>query len=209
VSEAPRPIVEDILSFWFGDTSGPTGVDPDRTRLWWKGHPDDDRAIRDRFGEWVERARAGALDEWQDDPRGALALVILLDQFTRCLGRGTAEAFAGDARALAVCRQTRERGLDRRLTPIERSFLYMPMMHAEDPAVADQSVQAFESLSREIAALGKEGHPDFRRHAAQHADIVRRFGRYPHRNELLGRPSTAEEREFLDAGGPTFGQQKR
>jgi uncharacterized protein (DUF924 family) len=202
------PIIDEILSFWFGDLSGPTGVDASKSRLWWQGHPDDDREIRERFADWVDRARAGELSDWETTPRGCLALVILLDQFTRVLGRGTAQAFAGDAQALSICQRARRRGLDVQLSPVERSFLCMPLMHAEDREVAEQSVAAFEAISREIAEEGSGG-PDFRSHAVQHADIVRRFGRYPHRNELLGRESTDEEHAFLQGGGPTFGQKKR
>jgi uncharacterized protein (DUF924 family) len=135
-------------------------------------------------------------------------LVLLLDQFTRNLGRGTPEAFAGDARALRVCRHARDTGQDRELRLIERAFLYMPMMHAEDRDVARRSTETFEALSREIRDSGVEGCPDFHSHSVQHAEIVLRFGRYPHRNEILNRESTPEEQDFLAAGAPSFGQSK-
>jgi uncharacterized protein (DUF924 family) len=150
----------------------------------------------------------GELDHWQKTARGSLALVLLLDQFTRNLGRGTPEAFAGDARALRVCRHARDTGQDRELRLIERAFLYMPMMHAEDRRVAEFCKSCFAELSREIAEKAPKGFPDFHKHAVQHADIVLRFGRYPHRNEVLERTSTQEEHHFIADGGPSFGQKK-
>jgi uncharacterized protein (DUF924 family) len=201
--------IEEILDYWFGSLSGPHDIDDSRSRLWWTGGDDIDEEVRERFGVEVSRAFAGDLDGWQDSPRGALALVILLDQFTRNIGRGTADAFIGDRAALAVSQRAIERGLDRELRLIERAFLYMPMMHAEDREVARRSKEMFAALAVEVAEGGNNSFPDFRAHADQHAGIVLRFGRYPHRNELLGRASTAEELEFLAAGGPTFGQKKK
>ncbi|WP_219906891.1 DUF924 family protein [Enhygromyxa salina] len=207
MTDTDREQINTILVYWFGQLDGPTDVDTSKNALWWAGDPTTDADIRERFGDAVARALDGALDHWAESARGALALVILLDQFTRCLGRGSAEAYVGDAAALCICRGAIERGQDRELRPIERSFLYMPLMHAEDPEVARQSVEAFAELSKEVA--GVEGYPDFSSHARGHADIVLRFGRYPHRNELYGRTPTAEEEAFLADGGPTFGQRKR
>jgi uncharacterized protein (DUF924 family) len=133
----------------------------------------------------------------------------LLDQFTRNLGRGTAEAFAGDDKALATCQAARERGDDQALRFIERAFLCMPMMHAENREVAEQSKAYFAKLSADTREAAPEGYPNFQPHADQHADIVLRFGRYPHRNEILGRGSSEEEKQFLASGGPSFGQKKK
>jgi uncharacterized protein (DUF924 family) len=201
-------VIEDILRFWFGDLRGPEDVDRSKMKMWWMGGDAIDAEIRQRFGSKVADALDGKLGAWQTSPRGALALVILLDQFTRNVGRGTPGAFAGDRAALEVCLAAIARGDDRKLRPIERAFLYMPMMHAEDRDVARRSIETFEQLSRDVAALGGE-YPDFKSHALQHADIVLRFGRFPHRNEVLGRTPSPDESEFLASGGPSFGQAKR
>ena len=204
MNETERAI-EDILQFWFGELQGDADVDPSKMKIWWMGGEEIDAEIERRFGAKVADALAGNLGAWAESPRGALALVILLDQFTRNVGRGTVRAFAGDRAALELCLTAIDRGYDRRLRVIERSFLYMPMMHAEDRDIAGRSIATFEQLSKEIAALGVE-FPDFRSHAVQHAQIVIRFGRFPHRNELLGRTPTADESDFLVSGGPSFGQ---
>ncbi|MCB9717980.1 MAG: DUF924 domain-containing protein [Myxococcales bacterium] len=209
VDDAERERVEAILEYWFGALEGPHDVDPSKNALWWAGGAAIDAEIRERFGELVTRARAGELDHWAESPRPALALVILLDQFTRNLGRGTAEAFAGDAAALRVTLRALERGFDQQLRPVERGFLCMPLMHAEDREMARRSLEVFARLAKEVAELGLEGHPDFHPSAVTHAEIVERFGRYPHRNPLLGREPTPEETAFLADGGPSFGQSKQ
>jgi uncharacterized protein (DUF924 family) len=201
--------IEAILRYWFGALEGPNDVDRSKNALWWAGNEAIDAQIRERFGGLVEQALAGGLSRWADSPRGALAQIILLDQFTRNLGRGSANAYAGDAMALELTEQAIARGHDEQLRPIERTFLYMPMMHAEDPAVARRSVEIYAELSKQIAGLGVEGYPDSRAHALEHAKIVLDFGRYPHRNELLGRTSTPEELAYMADGAPTFGQTKR
>ncbi|PRQ09443.1 DUF924 family protein [Enhygromyxa salina] len=209
MTDVDREQIETVLRYWFGELDGPAAIDPSKNKLWWAGDVDTDAEIRARFGELVGQAIDGSLSHWTATARGALALIILLDQFTRNLGRGSARAYVGDAMALAVGEQAIARGLDQQLRPIERAFMYMPMMHAEDVEVARRSVEVFTELSNAVAALGVEGYPDFRSHAITHADIVLKFGRYPHRNELLGRPSTPEEQAFMADGGPNFGQAKR
>lgn len=200
---------EAVLSFWFGELDSDTDIDKSKNSLWWKGSAADDAAIRERFAGLVADALAGKLDSWRVSPRGSLALVILTDQFTRTLGRGTGDAYIGDAMALDVCTALVDSGDDKKLRYVERSFLYMPMMHAEDAGVAQRSLDTFAALADEVAGLGPCDLPDFRPHAKSHADIVLRFGRYPHRNELLGREATAEEVAFMADGGPSFGQKKK
>lgn len=200
---------EAVLSYWFGDLDGPYDVDRSKNSLWWGGGDTIDAEIKERFGDQVRRAKAGELEGWLDQPRTALALVILLDQFTRNVGRGTAEAFSGDVDALRVSLEAQSRGHDKKLRPIERGFLYMPMMHSEDAEIAERSVETFGALSRDLKELGRDDQPDFYEFAVSHADIVRRFGRYPHRNEIIGRESTSEEIQFLEDGGPSFGQTKK
>jgi uncharacterized protein (DUF924 family) len=201
----PGSDIEDILRYWFGDLRGPDDVDRSKMKMWWMGGDAVDAEIKERFGAKVDEALLGKLGSWAESPRGSLALVILLDQFTRNIGRGTPDAFGGDQAALDVCLAAMERGQDRELRLVERAFLYMPMMHAEDREVARRSIQTFEQLSQEVQALGRE-YPDFVSHAVQHAEIVLRFGRFPHRNEVLGRTPSPEESEFLASGGPSFGQ---
>jgi uncharacterized protein (DUF924 family) len=207
-SADPRE-VEEILAYWFGSLDAEDDIDRSKNDLWWKGGEATDADVRTRFGDLVRRALAGHLDSWAASPRGTMALVILLDQLTRNIGRGTPEAFAGDARALQLSLGAIESGADRKLRLIERQFLYMPLMHAEDREIARRSIEVFERLSRDIQERGFDDFPDSLSHARQHADIVMRFGRYPHRNVILGRSATAEEEAFLAEGGPSFGQAKK
>lgn len=200
--------IEAVLEHWFGQLQGDLDLPKDRSELWWSGSDEIDAEIRRLFGALVTEALDGGLTDWQETPRGRLALIILLDQFTRNLGRGTPAAFAGDARAQALCLEGIELGHDQALRLIERSFFYMPLMHAEDESLARKCLAAFGALSEQIARCGVEEHPDFLSHARTHADIVLRFGRYPHRNELFGRPSTEEEQVYLAEGAPSFGQKK-
>jgi uncharacterized protein (DUF924 family) len=180
-----------ILGFWFGDGTLARAE-------WFRKDPVFDAAIRERFGAAVERALEGAFAAWAAEPRGALALVLLLDQFTRNIHRDTARMFAGDARALAVAESAVAAGFDDALMPQERSFLYLPFEHAEDAAAQARSVALFTRLAEEA---GLQSPLEW---AQKHADVIRRFGRYPHRNEILGRASTPEETAFLAAPGSRF-----
>lgn len=179
---------DDILRFWFDETE---------ERFWFARNDDFDRTIRDRFGSTVAAAAEGRLDHWAATPRGALALVLLLDQFPRNLFRGSSRAFATDAAALATARAAIDRGLD--LDPAlerrQRVFFYLPFMHSE--SLADQ--EACVRLMRERG--GSEVNIDF---AERHRAIIERFGRFPHRNAVLGRQSTPEELAFLQQPGSSF-----
>ncbi len=181
-SDGTLPSPGDVLTFWFAD--------PGR---WWKKDPAFDAEIRGRFLTLHDAARRGACDDWLDTPRGTLAYIVLLDQFSRNMFRGSARMFESDARALSAARHAVDRGFDRDLSRDERMFLYMPFMHSEDIADQDRCVGLFGS-----ALQGQLGY------AEQHRDIVRRFGRFPHRNALLGRQSTSEELEFLKQPGSSF-----
>lgn len=200
--------IEAVLEYWFGRLEGNLDFPRDKKQLWWMGGDAIDAEIRERFGHLVEEALQGGLSEWGETARGRLALIILLDQFTRNLGRGKPAAFTGDKRALSVCLEGIEAGQDKELRLIERSFFCMPMVHAEDAGIARRCLAVFGDLSNEIGSCGVEDHPDFLSHAQMHADIVLRFGRYPHRNDILSRVPTAEEQAYLEEGGPTFGQKK-
>lgn len=185
-----------ILDFWFG---APGSAGHGRPREFWFSKSDaTDALIRDRFGAAVDAALRGELDPWaDDDARSALALLLLLDQFTRNIFRGSARAFAGDAAALAVAKRLVADGRHRRLAALERWFAYLPFEHSE--AIDDQH----ESL-RLFSELADEGTAEPLAWARKHYEIIARFGRYPHRNEALGRPSTAEEIEFLRQPGSGF-----
>lgn len=184
-----------ILGFWFGE---PPTTTP--RAEWFRKDPAFDETIRTRFGALVERALAGELAQWDTTPRGALARVLLLDQFPRNLFRGTARAFAGDAQALAAARAMVARGDDRRLAPLERWFVYLPYEHAEDLGAQQESLQLFGALADEAPAVGG----DALLWARKHFDVIVRFGRYPHRNAALGRSSTDEELAFLREPGSSF-----
>jgi len=177
----PLPSPDQVIGFW-----RQAGEDK-----WWVSDPAFDAAIRVRFLDLYEAAARGELGAWEDQPDGALALIIVLDQFPRNLFRGSPRAFATDAQALAAAGRARQRGFDQRCAGDLTSFAYMPFMHSE--ALADQElcVSLFEGLAL----------PDHLRSALEHRDLVARFGRFPHRNAILGRAPTAEERLYLDEGG--------
>ena len=158
-----------------------------------------DASIRRRFGPLIDAALRGELDGWQQQPLSALALIVVLDQFTRNTRRDTAGAFAGDVRALALARSMVAAGSDRALKGVQRMFVYLPFEHAEDMAMQHESMRLFAELARDEPALA-----DLPEWARKHFDIVARFGRYPHRNVPLGRESTPEEVAFLQQPGSGF-----
>lgn len=191
---------EAVLDFWFAG-------EPDRHRLCWF-HADPaidpasfDAAIRARFGATWEAARLGLLDDWAEAPAGGLALVLVLDQFPRNMHRGTALAFATDERARAVARRALARGFGQALTPVQKMFLYLPFEHSEDLADQDEAVRLTEALGPIPGLSAPDAALDF---ARRHREVIRRFGRFPHRNAALGRVSTPEELEYLSQPGSGF-----
>lgn len=172
------PDSDEVLAFWFAESSKP---------LWFDSTPAFDQILRERFSATYRAAATGELADWEETPSGALALVITLDQFPLNMFRGQPESFATEAAARAVADRAIARRFDRALTAEQRLFLYLPFMHGEALADQDRSVQLFEQL-------GQEGSLRFARH---HRDLIRRFGRFPHRNAILGRDSTPEEIEYL------------
>ena len=194
-----------ILDFWLGDGMALGWPTRDMNERWFRGGAALDKEINARFGADVTHAVNGGLQAWETQVESRLALIILLDQFTRNVFRGTAQAFAGDTRAQRLVLQTLESGEDRQLPWVGRVFLYMPLMHAEDAALQDRCVACFSGLVDDApAALNPrfQGNLDF---ACQHQDIIARFGRFPYRNAALRRSSTPEEISFL-VEGPRFGQ---
>lgn len=190
---APR----EVLDFWFGAPGAP---EHGRARAeWFRKDAAFDAQVRARFGAALEQALAGGLADWCGEPEGTLALILVLDQFTRNAFRDTPRAFAGDARALALARGLVASGADRSLARFPRAFAYLPFEHAESLEAQQQSVVLYEALAAEYPDAAEE--LDY---ALRHRDIVARFGRFPHRNAILGRPSTAEEVTFLQQPGSRF-----
>jgi uncharacterized protein (DUF924 family) len=197
---------EQILEFWFGKLSEDEAPSDDYYTMWFAKRSDIDQYIKINFEHDLKRAIEGKLKSWEDTPRGTLALIILLDQFSRNIYRGTARAFAQDPLALEVCLRGIEKGFDKKLHPVERLFFYMPLEHSEDLGIQKRSVERFSMLEKlspsspSLASMISE----FRKYAEKHYIIIERFGRFPHRNEILGRRSTPEEIEFLKQPGSSF-----
>lgn len=189
---------QDVLDFWFLPASHEGHGKP--RDEWFRKDAAFDAAIRDRFGALIALAVAGGLREWdQQGPQGKLARILVLDQFTRNSARGKPDAFAGDALALAAARELVDSGAHLELTPAQRSFAYMPFEHAEDAAMQELAVRLFSELSKENP--GFESALDY---AHRHRGVIARFGRFPHRNPILGRASTADELAYLSQPGSGF-----
>jgi len=185
------PDFADVLDFWFG---APDSRERGRPRkAWFQKSETFDSEIRRRFLATWEQAARGELERWLATPLASLALVIVLDQFPRNMFRGTARAFSSDSLALAAARSMISREFDRLLSPAERLFAYLPFEHAEDLAAQRRALALFEALD-----------PEYIESAKRHHEIIARFGRFPHRNAVLGRESTAEEIEFLSLPGSSF-----
>ena len=205
----PDPALPDaaraLLDRWFGDGLTVGWPTVNRHDLWFDSTAAQDDDLRERFGPWVDQALAGGLTDWSRDPLARLALVLLLDQLPRNLYRRQARAFAGDPRAQQLAVDAVARNMDAALPVIGRVFLYMPFMHAEDLALQQQGVALFERLPAEGPTERRDALANHLRYAVLHRDIVARFGRFPHRNAVLGRTDTEEEARFL-IDGPRFGQ---
>lgn len=197
--------VSDLIhDFWFGTHPDDARVAREQGRLWWSKDPAIDQEIRERFGIEVESARSGQLDDWAATPRTALALVLLTDQFPRNIHRHTPMAFQSDPVALAVCQAGLEQGWEQALRPIERVFFCLPLEHAESIDLQQLSVRLAEALCRAVPPEWLPTFQGFRDFAVRHMEIIERFGRFPHRNAILGRASTAEELAFLRQPASSF-----
>jgi len=198
---------EDVLAFWFGRAPESEADVKACMKRWYGGGPELDAEIDARFGPLMAAAANSELTDWATSPRGRLGLIVLLDQFPRSVYRSTAGAFAQDSLALDLTMTGMAARFDSRLDPLERLFFYMPLQHSESLEVQQQSVAAFEALAAAHAELFLRkallGSADY---ARQHRDIIAQFGRFPHRNSVLGRRSTPEEARYLEQGGATFGQ---
>lgn len=200
-----RESIASIHAFWFGmDPMDDARIAQARSRLWWSKDPANDAAMRDRFADTVAAAGSGRLDGWKASPQGRLALILLSDQFPRNIYRGTPQAFAFDRQAIACCRQGLRHGDHHRLRPIERVFFYLPLEHTESMEDQERAVVLFTELRDTVPIAQRPAFDDFLRFAQRHRDVIRRFGRFPHRNAILDRVSTPQELAFLEEKGSSF-----
>jgi uncharacterized protein (DUF924 family) len=187
---------DEVLDFWFGG-EGEEGYGEFR-EAWFTKDPEFDREIRDRFEPVYEEAASGKLEDWKSDLHSCLALIVVLDQFPRNMFRGDPRMYATDELARAAARHAVDHAYDRELSPAQRLFVYLPFEHSENLEDQRRSVELFRGLSVEM------GSEDLLGYAVRHMEIVERFGRFPHRNEILGRATTPEEVEFLEGPESSF-----
>jgi uncharacterized protein (DUF924 family) len=193
-----------LLEWWFGSADAPNEVTAEKGKLWFGKRDSQDLEARTRFGDQVEQALAGGLTEWAQCPEGWLALVLLLDQLPRMIFRDTPKSFSGDLRAQALVAQGIAADFDRQLRPIQRVFIYLVFEHCENLAVQNEAVSRFLDLVEQQPEADRAVFANNLDYAERHRKIIERFGRFPHRNAVLGRESTAEEIEFLSGPGSRF-----
>ena len=196
--------IEDILEFWFGAFPTPYTADVSKADMWFKNGSAYDSEIFIKFRVDYDKAINGELDHWLDSYRGRLALIILLDQFSRHIHRGSAESFAQDEKAQALCIDGIGAGDDCRIHAIERSFYYLPLEHAEDIEKQNLSVKAYRQLVEDVPEQYRKAFEVTLSFAKSHHYVIEKFGRFPELNEILGRESTAEELEFIASGKYSF-----
>jgi uncharacterized protein (DUF924 family) len=189
-------MLTEILNFWFGHPSDPN-YGKER-KIWFKKDSAFDQEVKSRFLNAYTQAATGQLNHWQTSPEGCLALILLLDQFPRNMFRGQPQAFATDDKALAIAKHAVNRGFDQQLIAVQRWFIYLPFEHSEAIEDQRQALTLFSTLSDDPQS---QAAIDF---AHRHFEVIERFGRFPHRNKILGRPSTPEEKEFLKQRGSSF-----
>ena len=195
---------ERVLQFWFGQLDKDGLASSAKSGRWFQKDPDFDREIREEFGALHALLLGGERPAWSLSPRGTVASVVVLDQFSRNIFRGTGAMFVADQRALAFSLEAIALGLDRSGPAAHRSLLYMPLMHAEDVRMQRRCVELFEAFAVEAEGPAAAQAERSLKYAVAHREIVERFGRFPHRNELLGRTSTPEEVQFLAQPGSSF-----
>ncbi|MDO6562185.1 DUF924 family protein [Amphritea sp. 1_MG-2023] len=197
--------IEEILQFWFGELQQGFPV-THRKSLWWFGDEAIDRQLEELFGYRVRQALRGQLDDWAGQPRGRLALIILLDQFTRSIYRGSAEAFSGDDKAEQLCREGLKKGHDAALEGSEKLFFLMPLEHAEDVAAQNLCIAQLDNILCETPMALRHHIDNALDFAHEHRNLIVRFGRFPYRNKILGRSSTPEELAYLNQPHKRYGQ---
>jgi uncharacterized protein (DUF924 family) len=198
--------IDAIIAFWFREQELSAPQIDQRMDIWFGSDAAFDHEVREAFAGDVQAASEGKLDHWANEPRGRLALILLLDQFRRNIYRDRPEAFEKDKVALKLCVEGAMEKKDRGLTPIQRAFFYMPLQHAESRKVQAKSVELFGKLANAVTPTYQETFLTMAQFAELHRDVIEQFGRFPHRNKLLGRENTPEEEEFLAGDSPDFGQ---
>lgn len=193
-----------LLDYWFGKHTSDVDIITEKSALWWSKDTATDQDIALRFGHDLERAARGEYNDWADTPEGRLALIILTDQFPRNIFRSTAKAFAQDTLALGWCIEGMKYGADVQLRPVHRVFFYLPLEHSESLDHQHQSIECYTTLVESLPPEYKKAFSGFLDFAVKHHQIIERFGRFPHRNDILGRKSTAAEIEFLRQPGSSF-----
>ncbi len=193
-----------LLDWWFGTAETSRAIAADKGKLWFGKRDSQDLEARKRFGDWVEQALVGGLTEWAQRPEGWLALVLLLDQLPRMIFRESPKAFSGDLRAQKLVAQGIAADFDRQLQPIQRVFIYLVFEHSENLAVQNECISRYIDLVAQQPASDRELFSDYLDYAERHQKVIAQFGRFPHRNAVLGRESTAEELEFLSKPGSRF-----
>lgn len=194
----------EILDFWFGKLDADGEASEEQSKLWWAKDKKIDQKIKKLFANDIQQAIAGKYDSWKETPKGGLALILLLDQFPRNVFRDTPEAFAHDKQALRVASHMLDKDFDMQLSFTQRHFVYMPFMHAESKSMQNCSLILFQQLADEVPEKLRKKYQGVLKFAEQHQTIVEKFGRYPHRNKILGRTSTKEETAFLQQPGSSF-----
>ena len=198
--------ITEVLDFWFASREPDAAGIDSRMELWFGTDESVDQELSERFGELLQSAGKGELDDWAATPTGRLALILLLDQYSRNINRGSAAAFEYDRKALGLCVEGVNQGAHKQLDPFQQAFLFMPLQHAESMKVQEKSVEVFQALAQSVPETLRETFDNMAHYAELHRDIVKQFGRFPHRNKLLGRDNTAEEESYLSGDAPVFGQ---
>ena len=196
--------IDDILDFWFGTSDSTLTINSQQSALWWSKNEQVDEQISHRFLPVLNAVSQGQMESWNNTPKGMLASIICLDQFPRNIFRGEAESFAYDGTALRLARDLTEKTWDKELPDIYRVFAYLPFEHSENFEDQKMSLQLYHGLRQDVSQeLGQifDGFYDF---ALKHYQIIDRFGRFPHRNTIVGRESTVEEQQFLSQPGSSF-----
>jgi uncharacterized protein (DUF924 family) len=186
--------IDAIHAYWFGELDETGMADASRHALWFQSTAADDEHCRAQFGDLVQQALRGDLEDWAGTDRGLIALILLLDQFTRTIYRATPQAFAGDPAALSLAQHCIAHGRHQRLPAAHQVFLFLPLEHSEDLELQEECVALFEELA---AVTGLPKLTDYTRFAVAHRDVIAQFGRFPHRNAILGRTSTDAELAYL------------
>ncbi len=198
--------IDAILAFWFKEQELTAPQIDRRMDIWFGEDPVFDAEVKEKFLGDVELASEGKLNHWAAEPHGRLALILLIDQFRRNIFRNTADAFSKDKLALKLCVEGAMEKKDKSLTPIQKVFFYMPLQHAESAKVQAKAVELYNRLAESVTPTYQETFLVFAQFAELHTDVIDQFGRFPHRNKLLGRDNTPEEDEYLAGDSPDFGQ---